>query len=119
MYPSSEPLTRHAAELVQNIEEMPRILCRPHGFVGLGLRTSTLLRNRKALPSVLPDHSEMNPFACPTAKYSCVPRLTDSPLFATPRDGSNDKVAMTCRSVQFPLGLDHTMIEDSSFEEAN
>src|SRR5260370_1919120 len=26
---------------------------------------------------------------------------------------------MTWRSVQFPLGLDQTMIEDSSFEEAN
>jgi hypothetical protein len=57
-----------AVEFIENIEEMPRILCRPYGFVGFGLRTSRDWKNCNPLPSVLPDHSEMNPFACPTAK---------------------------------------------------
>src|SRR5580692_9329339 len=42
----------------------------------------------------------------------------ESPLFATPNDGSYCSVALACRSAQSWLGLHQTMIEDSLFEEA-
>src|SRR5262249_5779717 len=47
-----------------------------------------------------------------------LPRMRVSPLFATPSEGSYCNVAMAYRSDQFPLGLDHIVIEDSSLEEA-